>query len=145
MSDVRTPKMLYDAYTYQEDACTYREMLLTDSEETSNAIRQFRPFSWALWATRLAAVPSTQEQAAQQASTSELLLMCTPSARGLHRYDRVVIVQRGEDDCIGALVEFFRRCLPQIINEKRLFLARVPEDLGEEGVERAIGAARAIE
>lgn len=33
--------MLYDAYTHQENGFTYRELLLTDTEETSRGIRVF--------------------------------------------------------------------------------------------------------
>lgn len=136
--------VFYEAYT-SECSYTFRELILTDSDATSRAIRLFRPFSWALFAVRLESTPSTPEQVESVPRANALLQACLSLGAGVHRYDRVVILQRGAADEIAPLVDFLRERRSQMFVERRVFLAQIGDAINPEEIERAIGGASCID
>lgn len=127
----------------------FRELLLPKDEPVVEALKYFSRPSWALCSFRVGRVPEDQAELelCEDAMTMMTVLGSSTSSR-VHRYDRVVIVQQGEQDSLESTIKFFSRWIPRLLEESRLFTTRLTqsqESLTDEGVTSCLGAAEPVE
>ncbi len=126
----------------------YRELILTDSEATSREVKCLRHPSWALCSFSLTTVPDDEAALqADEAASFMMLLLKSSRLDKPHRYDRVICLRNPQAEDTQRVIEFFRKWIPRLTRECRLFTAVLPttgDRLSLDVVERAMGAARPV-
>ena len=127
----------------------YRELLVADSQDTLERVKYYRHSKYqAVTAARMERVPANEQECQEVDEAQLLLTVLATSVRqeGIHRYDKVIILKRGEADNIEELVQFFRSWIPRLIREGRVFVATMPErvELNEEVFDRLFGQCKMI-
>ncbi|NLE59935.1 MAG: hypothetical protein GX616_16405 [Planctomycetes bacterium] len=140
----------YEAWIPPEkDDGVFRELLLTETEDDSRHIKCFRPPQWALCAIRIGRIPATMSDAQKDDDAAILMTVLRSTNAGEpHRYDRVIIVQNGENDSVEETIGFLRKWAARMMQERRVFLARLPDKsttCSEAELEQAVGAASLVE
>jgi hypothetical protein len=120
-----TPKF-YDAGSeHDTNHDIYRELILTDREPTTEHVKSLRPSSWAVCTFR-AARHITDEAALQgcEFATTLVRILGPQSESGRsRRYDRVIILKTDARDDIAHTLAFFAKWLPDLVAQRRVFIA----------------------
>ena len=110
-----------------------RWLVLTESDQTTDLLRRCRPPSWALCTMRPGSTLN-RTLSEDEEDVHTLQIVCgNPQDKGW-RYERIVILQRGEADQVAPLVEAFRDRIPELVGEGRLLLAAVRVDASEDEI-----------
>jgi hypothetical protein len=129
----------------------YGELLVADSAASCDTLKGLRNADYqAVTFARFKEAPLTETACEENDEAFVLCMAIAGTAQpggGSRRYDRVIIVQRGASDDISGLIAFLRQWFPNLVQEKRVFVARVPGKgaLNETTASRVLGTCRFVD